>query len=279
MLSSRGRVTSHSASFVYNYGDFRGNPEQLMRDYFGVMLYIANWGARRLMFRIPQFLIDVKKVGRYCISDEINKIAAKEHVILDLNFHDEELAEWTEGEGWLDELVGLREELFQGDFRMLYLAWLKVVQSVSGYEGIDADTLEPPVPAGLNKLSDALKSLVRFFGIDEAMLAIAAQRSEDRKQDLCNKQKDKQRKAEFARKRRLEVLGEKENKIWQQVESLIEEKKPKSYDSVLALLKDLRELAEYRGKLEEFKERLTEIQQTYSNRPALQDRIRHAKLI
>ena len=26
-LSSRARVTSHTASFVYNYGDFKGNPE------------------------------------------------------------------------------------------------------------------------------------------------------------------------------------------------------------------------------------------------------------
>ncbi|GAB63942.1 MAG: hypothetical protein DWB56_03150 [Candidatus Jettenia sp.] len=93
------------------------------------------------------------------------------------------------------------------------------------------------------------------------------------------KQKNKQRKAELVRKRWLEELGGKENEMWQQVESLIEEKKPKSYDSALALLKDLRELAEYRGKLEEFKQRVAEIQQTYSNRPALRDRIRHAKLI
>ncbi|GAB63943.1 MAG: hypothetical protein DWB56_03145 [Candidatus Jettenia sp.] len=185
-LSSRVRVTSHSASFVYSYGDFRGDPEQLMRDYFDAMLYMANWGARRLMFRITQTLIDMKKVGRYCISDEINKVVAKEYVILDLNFHDEELAEWTEGEGWLDELVGLREELLQGDFRMLYLAWLKAAENALGLEDVDGDTLEPPVPTGLNKLSDALKSFVRFFGIDEAMLAVAAQRSEDRKQDLCN---------------------------------------------------------------------------------------------
>ncbi|TLD41015.1 MAG: hypothetical protein JETT_2703 [Candidatus Jettenia ecosi] len=347
-LSSRARVTSHSASFVYNYGDFRGNPEQLMRDYFDVMLYMANWGSSRLMFRIPQSLIDVKKAGRYCISEEISKITTKEHVIFDLNFHDEELAEWTEGEGWLDELVGLREELIQGDFRMLYLAWLKAAENALGLEDVDEDILEPPVPTGLNKLSSALKSLVRFFGIDEVMLAVAAQRSEDRKQDslqleewveklptkeqheflirlsrgepnlsvllnrrlheLANKvqsfkesidsgqrtiaeliraaeewrdrkQKEKQRKVELARKRRLEELGGKENEIWQQVESLIEEKKSKSYDSALALLKDMRELAEYRGKLEEFKERIAEIQQTYSNRPALRDRIRHAKLI
>ena len=45
-LSSRAHVTAHMTMFVYNYGDFRGDPEQLLRDYFDAMLYMANWGAR-----------------------------------------------------------------------------------------------------------------------------------------------------------------------------------------------------------------------------------------
>ncbi|MBM2835763.1 MAG: hypothetical protein HW406_2924 [Candidatus Brocadiaceae bacterium] len=92
-LSSRAHVTSHMAYFVYNYGDFRGNPEQLMRDYFDAMVYMTNWGSRRLMFRIPLSLIDTKKAELYCVSEEINAIATKEGVVLDMNFHDEELAE------------------------------------------------------------------------------------------------------------------------------------------------------------------------------------------
>lgn len=347
-LSSRAHVTSHSASFVYNYGDFGGDPEQLMKDYFDAMLYIANWGSRRLMFRIPRSVIDTKRIGLYCISEEIAKIEAKESVILDLNFDDEELTEWTEGEGWLDELVGLREELIQGDYRVLYLAWLKAAPNASAVEDIDEDTLEPPVPPGLNQLSSALKAFVEFLGIDEAMLVVAAQKSENRKQEslqleewveklpikeqhdflirlsrgehslsiLLNrrlhelateaqppkegtdteqrtiseliqgaeewrkrKQEEKRRKAELARKRRLEELSTKESQVWQQVEALIEEKKPKSYDSAIVLLKDLQDLAEYRGKIEEFQKRVAEIQQTYSNRPGLRDRLRRAKLI
>ena len=70
VLSSRANVTSHSATFVYNYSDFRGNTEQLMSDYFDVMLYMANWGSRHLMFRIPCLLIDTKQMKPYCISEE-----------------------------------------------------------------------------------------------------------------------------------------------------------------------------------------------------------------
>lgn len=37
------------------------------------MLYMANWGSRRLMFRIPDSLIDAKELGTYCISEEIDR--------------------------------------------------------------------------------------------------------------------------------------------------------------------------------------------------------------
>ncbi len=347
-LSSRAHVTSHMASFVYNYGDFRGNIGQLMRDYFDAMVYMANWGSRRLMFRIPLSLIDMKKVERYCVSEEINAIATKEGVVLDMNFHDDELAEWAEGEGWLDKLVGLRGELIQGDFRVLYLAWLKAAENAVRADDIDDDTLEPSVPPGLNQFSDSLKTFVSFFGIDEAMLAAAAQKSEKREEEslhlekwagklpieeqhdflmrlsraepnltvhlnrrlheLANKaqfpreggdsgqrtivkliqtaeewrrrkQEDEHCKKELEQKRRLEELAVNEKEVWQQVEDLIKEKKPKSYDSAIALLKDLRELAEYRRMLKEFNGRITEIQQAYSGRPALRDRILHARLI
>ena len=79
------------ASFVYNYGDFRGDPEQLMRDYFDAMLYMANWGSRRLMFRIPGALIDTKHTKMYCISEDIDlrQTPNKQHVIVDFEFNDE----------------------------------------------------------------------------------------------------------------------------------------------------------------------------------------------
>ena len=49
-ISSRARVTSHTASFVCNYGNFHGDTEKLMADCFDVMVYVSNWGSRRLSF-------------------------------------------------------------------------------------------------------------------------------------------------------------------------------------------------------------------------------------
>jgi hypothetical protein len=348
-ISSRAHVTSYSASFVYNYGEFRGNPEQLMKDYFDAMLYMSNWGARRLMLRIPRSLINTQASRLYCISEEIDAIMTSNHVIFDFNFHDEDLSEWTEGEGWLDDLIGLREEVLQGDFRVFYLAWLKAIKNALVSGDIDEDTLEPPVPSGLGQLSPALKKFISFLELDEAMLAVSAQKSEnlqqknplqlekwieklpikeqhnflsrlsrgepnlsiflnirlnelDRKaqsrKEAMNteqrtiseliqsvkkwqkfKKEEEQRKVELERKHKLEELGAKENQMWQKVDSLIEEKKPKSYDMAIVLLRDLQSLAEYRGKLEEFKERIVKIQQSYSNRPGLRDRLHQATLI
>lgn len=50
-LSSRANVSTHGASYVYNYGDFRANPKELLLKYFDVFFYISNWGCIQLMFK------------------------------------------------------------------------------------------------------------------------------------------------------------------------------------------------------------------------------------
>jgi hypothetical protein len=62
-----------------------------------------------------------------------------------------------------------------GDLRGLYLAWLLCVQS---YE-VPEDSPEPPVPAGLGRLTAPLKAFADFLRIDEDLIAIAAERSGD----------------------------------------------------------------------------------------------------
>lgn len=57
-LSSRVELTPHRAVFLYNYGDFRGKPEELFATYFDAMFYIANWGSRQLIFRFPKAIVD-----------------------------------------------------------------------------------------------------------------------------------------------------------------------------------------------------------------------------
>ena len=137
-LSSRAYVTSHSASFVYNYSDFPGDTEKLMASYFDAMLYMANWGSRQLVFRLPATLVDMKQLGLYCISEEIDRRMSrnKKHVILEFDFHDEDQVDCIEEEGWLDDLIELREEIIKGDLRVFYLAWIKAAENAYLIEDI-----------------------------------------------------------------------------------------------------------------------------------------------
>ena len=41
-ISSRAEITPTRLANVYHYGNFRGDPSALMRDYFDVMVYVAN---------------------------------------------------------------------------------------------------------------------------------------------------------------------------------------------------------------------------------------------
>ncbi|MEC4812709.1 MAG: hypothetical protein SAK29_05465 [Scytonema sp. PMC 1069.18] len=80
-LSSRVQVTSTGAVFVYNYGDFRGDPKQLLERCFDVMLYMANWGSRQLMFRLPKPLVDLTVFEPYCHLDSISLSTTRNLVI------------------------------------------------------------------------------------------------------------------------------------------------------------------------------------------------------
>lgn len=174
-LSSRAQVTPHRAVFLYNYGDFRGKPEVILEKYFDVMFYIANWGTWQLMFRFPKKLVNLDWFRPYEIDEAIELSISAKYVVLDIQINEEGGVGWVEGEGWLARLLPLRDDLLNGDVRLLYLAWLRLV-TASGYYGSDleGDPLEPPVPSNLGKLSPALKAFVELVELDEDIVTAAA---------------------------------------------------------------------------------------------------------
>ena len=173
-LSSRVKPTATTASFNYSYGNFRGDPKQVLARYFDIMYYIANWGTQQLMFRFPTSLINREAIELYCIDNYISLSFAGDWAILDWEFSQEEgFNDWIEGEGILSELIGLRQEILQQDYRGLYLAWLKAIDLSEGYIDIDKTQLEPPLPPGLGQLSAAQKAFTEIFELDEHLLNVA----------------------------------------------------------------------------------------------------------
>src|SRR5437879_1011579 len=68
----------------------------------------------------------------------------------------------------------LRAEILDGDLRPLYLAHLAI--SCDGNHDPEA-TKEAPIPAGLDKVSDAQRALMELYGLSDSLITAAAQDS------------------------------------------------------------------------------------------------------
>src|SRR5207248_2972719 len=101
-----------------------------LETHFDALLYVANWGSKQLAFRFPRGSIDPRRLMPYCSLEEIDLEETEQHAILDIKFHEEGGGGWVEGEGLLDSMVSLREDILGGDRRALYLAWLKGAPSL-----------------------------------------------------------------------------------------------------------------------------------------------------
>jgi hypothetical protein len=171
-ISGRALITPSSFANTYNYGDFRGDPAVLMEKYFDAFVYVANWGAREFMLRLPARLLDPKRLRQFCAAEGCQAGTKNQNVIITFRSQEEE-GDWEQGEGWLSALVPLRADLARGDLRALYLGWLLCAQS----EQLDEDDPEPPPPPGLRDLTPPLKSLADFLRLDEDLIAAAAEAS------------------------------------------------------------------------------------------------------
>ena len=170
-VSSRGRITSSSFVNDYQWGDLKADPAKWMERYFDAQLYLANWGTRRIMLRLPKEALAPETADAFCVGESAGCWTTRTHVILDLRSEDEDGDEqWWDEEGRLAAIVPARAELAGGDRRLLYLAWLLCVQN----RELDDDVPEPPVPAGLAKLSGPLQALAAFLRLDPDLLDAAA---------------------------------------------------------------------------------------------------------
>lgn len=169
-ITSRATITSTRLVNTYEWGDFKGDPHELVMKYFDAFLYYANWGVRRLMLRVPSARLDLKIAKQYCRfridANRRNRSVATvapsgKHLVFDLWSSENEAGDdWDDTEsGVLSALVPIRNELMSGDYRALYLAWRLRAQA-----GEVADTARPPsMPAGMNRLTGSQQALLEFL--------------------------------------------------------------------------------------------------------------------
>ena len=83
-LSTRAEITATRFTNEYHWGSFRGDPQQMMAAYFDAFLYLANWGTRHLMFRVPRTALGSELAGQYCYTDAASLIETDDHLIISL---------------------------------------------------------------------------------------------------------------------------------------------------------------------------------------------------
>lgn len=172
-LSTRARISATSFVNHYNWGDFKGKPRKLMERWFDLHLYVANWGTRRLMIRLPRRFLDRSRIRVFLREvDWVVTPVAGRHRIIDIHYRGEAPGYYEpddDGPGLLEDLAPLRADLLSGDLRLFYLLRLTAVEA--GY--LERDE-EEPLP-GIGPLSGALEAFADFFSIDPDLVQAAAE--------------------------------------------------------------------------------------------------------
>lgn len=168
-FSSRARITPNSFVNHYEWGDFKGDEDAWMEQYFDAFLYFASWGTRALKLRLPSRLLDCTTADRYCLTDSVSAHERTGNTILSFNSEEED-REWPEEEDALSALIPIRTQLASGDLRSLYIGWLLCAQNGQ----LEEEDLEPPVPPGLGDLDGSLDRMVDFLRVDTDLLGVAA---------------------------------------------------------------------------------------------------------
>lgn len=173
--SSRAEVTAWSFENEYHYGDFRGDKLEMLRRGYDIHLHYANFGTRELMIRLPNGFPDPKAAEPYLGEDAVKYVEDKKGpggtLCIDPYYESSDFDYHVNIHKILDRLIPLRAEILAGDLRPLYIAHLAMVLDDNHFE---EGTIEGPVPAGLDQLTDAQQALAEYYGIGEAFLQAAA---------------------------------------------------------------------------------------------------------
>jgi len=184
--STRAEVSPYRWSNVYEWGNFSGSVERLL-DYYDAHVYVTNWGSLTFAVGFTPGTLDADLIRQYEDEDaygsilQINASRKRSRQTVWWYRHDEEVLDWEDGDGLLDHLIGIREELLSGDYRALFIGWLATfdiyeVGGESEEEGAGEHVLiVPEIPAGMKALTAPQASLAKAIQVDPDLLEAASE--------------------------------------------------------------------------------------------------------
>ena len=178
--SSRAEMTPWSFDNEYEYSQFHGDAEEMLRRGYDLHVDYTNYGVRTLLIRLPHGFPNPKAAAPYTGPEfiEFKKDKHGPGGILSISPFIEcpDVEYLDDFEELVERLIPLREEVLGGDLRPLYLAHLALACD----DNHDPEeTTEGPVPAGLNELTDAQQALAEFYGLSDFLISAAGRDSPD----------------------------------------------------------------------------------------------------
>jgi hypothetical protein len=147
----------------------------MLRRGYDFHLHYANFGVRKLLIRLPNGLPAAKAAEPYFYKESLYFLKDKQGrggiLCLEPFFEPGDLDDLWDLDDMLDRLLPLRSDILDGDLRPLYLAHLAVACD-SNHD--PDEEKEAPVPAGLDKLTDAQRGLAELYELSEVLIAAAA---------------------------------------------------------------------------------------------------------
>jgi hypothetical protein len=180
--STRAEITPTGFKNEYNYGSFKGSESEWIEKHFDAHVYVSNWGTFTFMLRLPQSTLSEEILYEYGNDESFLWRDAGDNFILSWHRQEEEAYdEIYEDDGWLGSLLPIRNELIRGDFRSLYIGWLAGIYETEAHDDASDDEaddlIEPPVPVGLNNLTEAQAALAEYLGVSQDLVSVAARAS------------------------------------------------------------------------------------------------------
>ena len=174
-ISTRATITTTSFVNGYNWGDFKGNQVAFMKRWFDLHLYMASWGTRRLMIRVPKRLVKRSLLDPFLRGwGMFEVIHMGDNLILDFPYgYEEDECDYNDVDysDLLSVMATIRSDILSGDWRILYLAWLWTVD-----QGDLLDDEREPL-TGIGPLNAPLIAFAEFFQINPDLVAAAAEQS------------------------------------------------------------------------------------------------------
>ncbi len=177
-LSSHISVRSDSAEVSYHWGDFKHDPISVLERYFDLFLYEANWGTQRVVFRFDADTVEVEELSMFATGETITVVEKGGSVLIETWFEENWIEPshgyyhgYDESDWQLDAVEEIRRQWMEGDYRGLFLLWLKACQ-LAPEENADRIV---PLPRGMGQLGDEHRALADFVDVDGGVMKAAAE--------------------------------------------------------------------------------------------------------